>query len=407
MGLQTQPELLFVLLAVIGGTALVLGLTSRLLRDGPVTEPLAALVVGILIGPQVTGVVDATDVDTGTIGTVALIVLSASVMSTALRHPPKDVRAVARAVVILLAVALPVMAFASALVAALVVGLPAASAAVLGAVLAPTDSVLTSNAVNGEHAEHQVSSRLRTIISIESGSNDGLAAGLLFVCIAVALDASVPREIASVSLTLVASAVFGIAVGWASGRLLVASERHHDIEHTAFLVLTLSLVAVVLGITETFGGESVLAVFAAALAYAHVVPRDERRDEREVQEAVNEYLVLPVFTLLGIALPWSEWADLGWAAPGLVLAVALVRRLPIAIGLGRALGVSRSEAFFLGWTGPVGVGSLYLASLAVEHDGLDDRIWAAATLVVATSVVSHGVTASTVRRLTARDEARD
>jgi sodium/hydrogen antiporter len=89
-----------------------------------------------------------------------------------------------------------------------------------------------------------------------------------------------------------------------------------------------------------------------------------------------------------------------------VLAIALVRRLPIVLALGRTLGADRAEAFFVGWTGPVGVGSLYLASLAVEHDGLDDRIWPVATLVVATSVVSHGVTASAVRRFTARDEAR-
>ncbi|MDP9437549.1 MAG: hypothetical protein M3P49_02195, partial [Actinomycetota bacterium] len=51
--------------------------------------------------------------------------------------------------------------------------------------------------------------------------------------------------------------------------------------------------------------------------------------------------VLPIFVLFGLALPWGEWAELGWSGPILVGAVLLLRRLPAVVALNPLLARSR------------------------------------------------------------------
>jgi len=74
------------------------------------------------------------------------------------------------------------------------------------------------------------------------------------------------------------------------------------------------------------------------------------------QEAVNRFFVLPIFVLFGLALPWGEWLELGWAGLILVGAVLLLRRLPAVVALNPLLVRSRGvgDALFLGWFGPIG-----------------------------------------------------
>lgn len=56
-----------------------------------------------------------------------------------------------------------------------VLGLPALQALLLGALVAPTDPVVSSSIVTGDLAEEHVDADARHLISAESGVNDGLA----------------------------------------------------------------------------------------------------------------------------------------------------------------------------------------------------------------------------------------
>jgi hypothetical protein len=55
---------------------------------------------------------------------------------------------------------------------------------------------------------------------------------------------------------------------------------------------------------------------------------DAKESQKEIQEAISRFFDLPVFVLLGMALPWEEWLKLGWIGLLLVAAVLLLRRLP-------------------------------------------------------------------------------
>lgn len=388
------------LLALVGGLAIVVGLVSRPLRDLPVTEPLLALALGVVIGPGVLGLVSF-DAATGeeTLRISAELAVAVAVMAAALRFPLGDIRGEVGALALLLVAGMAGMALLSTAAAAFALGLAPAGAVLLGAIITPTDPVLAANVVEGDPAERRLPERVRILLSIESGANDGLAAPM--VVLAAAGAATLPAEAGRAVVGLAAAVAMGAVAGWLTGRLLLWSEQHREIEESAFLALTLALTVTVLGAASLAGDAGVLAVFVAGLAYSAQIDRSDRVTEWEVQEAITRYLVLPVFVVLGIIAPWGEWAALGWAGAAFVVAVLVLRRLPVLLALARPLRLRLAEALFTGWFGPVGAAALlYLAEQRTAGE-VSDTVWAAGTLLVAASTVVHGVTAMPGRELLA------
>ena len=78
-----------------------------------------------------------------------------------------------------------------------------------------------------------------------------------------------------------------------------------------------------------------------------------------------------------------------------VVAVLLLRRLPLMLLLHHVVPAirGRREARFAGWFGPIGVAALYYATLSAERLQRHD-FFIVGSLVVASSVVTHGVTAT-------------
>lgn len=105
--------------------------------------------------------------------------------------------------------------------------------------------------------------------------------------------------------------------------------------------------------------------------------------------------MLPIFVLIGLALPFSDWARLGWAVPVVLLAAVLLRRL-VALWVLRPLlrGLhDRAETAFLSWFGPVGVSALFYGTLAERHTG-NHGIFVYTTLAIALSVLVHGLSSA-------------
>lgn len=395
--------MLDVYLAAIGGLALLLGLFSRKLRNLPISGPLLALIVGVLLGPAVGDVVHIPAAERDAVlSTAARFVLAMSVMSIALRFPLGEVRPRVGPIVFLIAVVMVGMAAIVAGLSWLTLSFTATSAWLLGAALAPTDPVLASSVVSGEPAREDLPLHVRVLISLESGANDGLAFPLVFVGIVAVTGTSWASGAGELALRLAVAVVVGLALGDGAGRLLDWASRHREIEHSAFLAFVLALTAFVLGAVQLLGGEGILGVFVAGLAYNHRLTQSELSEEWEVQEAINTVFILPIFTLFGLVLPWSEWAGLGWLGIAFAAAVLLLRRLPLVLLFGRPLRLEPREAAFTGWFGPIGVAALFYLTHAAEQGASGTTTWAAGSLVIAASTLVHGVTATPFRRLYAR-----
>jgi NhaP-type Na+/H+ or K+/H+ antiporter len=393
--------------ALVGTLAVALAAISSRMRDLPLSEPLLALLLGVLVGPEVLGLIDVPQRERmSLLLEVARVLLAVSLIGVALRYPVRSLRPVVRPTLLLVTVGMLAMAALTAGLIWLLLGVPVALAALIGACLTPTDPVLASSVVTGEPAEKDLPARLRKVMSDESGTNDGLALPLVLLGIALVLGEPLGQAVRDGLYQVLVGAAVGGVVGLLAGRSMEYAKRHSDIDQGASLVFSLVLAVAVLGIARVLGSDGVLAVFVAGLAYNFTVAEDEVGPQGTLDEGINRYLVLPLFLLLGMELPWREWAELGAVALLLAGAVLLLRRPPVVLTLARPLGLPVREALFAGWFGPIGVSAVFYLALA-HHDGVPDpRLWAVGSLVVAASTLAHGVSSAPGRRLYRRVTSR-
>jgi NhaP-type Na+/H+ or K+/H+ antiporter len=388
-------------LLVVGVLVLGIGAFSAALRRAWLSVPFLALTVGVVLGPHASGLLDPNEWGhaRGLMEQVARLTLGVGVMAVALRLPGGYVRRNWRLTSMLAGALMIAMAVATTLIVWLIAGLDLLTAALIGAVLTPTDPILASAIVSGSFAQKYLPERLRNAVSVESGANDGLAYALVVLPILLMApnygDALLQWVGRVLIWEILAAACLGYGVGFAAGHLLEWAQSKREIDDTSFLTITVALSLAVLGGAKLIGTDGILAVFASGLAFGRVVDLTDRRGEERVQEAVNRFFVVPSFILLGMILPWEQWVQAGWVAPALIVAVLLLRRLPAVFALRPLMKPMASvpDSVFLGWFGPIGVAALYYACVAARRSAIDE-VWTLATLVVAASIVIHGFTAT-------------
>jgi sodium/hydrogen antiporter len=394
-------------LLLTGALAVMVAAISRWLDRHPLSEPLLAVTVGVLAGPEVLGLLAPPPQGaTALLELVARVTLAVAMMAIALRYPLSDVRQHVAPVAWLLLAVLPAMALTGAVLATVTLGVGVGIALTIGAALAPTDPVLASAVVAGEPAERDLPAPLRRVLSVESGANDGLALSFVLVAAAYATGTSIGSSVLEAAWAVAGAVAIGGALGWGTAKLLHAAERRDEIDPTRELTFSLVLSLAALGLGGLARTADLLAVFVCGLAFNAVTTGAEREAEETIDESVNRFLILPLFVLLGVAIPWDGWRELGWAGAGFVVAVLLLRRLPWVILSGRLAGApSLTDAAWLGWFGPIGAAAVfYLTHL----DGLgvtDPVVWHAGSLAVVASTLVHGVTAVPGRRLYVRATA--
>ena len=379
----------------------VFGLFSRAIKGGPLSVPLLALGLGVAAGPQAAGWLHPeTWPDARLIlKEAARVTLAISVMGIAIRTPVSDLKRLGRPVAVLLTVGMLAMWAVSSGLGWAVLGLAPLPALLLGAAVTPTDPVVASAIVTGEPAETLLPERLRSTLSLESGANDGLGYLIVMLPMLLILRGTGAETWAhwlahTVSIGILAGVAFGLALGLAVGAMLRVSERAHLIEAHSLLSLSVALSLLAVAGAHLFGADGILAAFAAGVGLNLAASQHETFEEQNVQEAIGKLFNLPIFVLLGAALPWSGWQALGWGGLGFAVAVLALRRPLALLVVAPAMGprLARRDLAFMGWFGPVGVAALYYGLHATERTG-DALYWQAAALVVALSVLAHGVTA--------------
>jgi NhaP-type Na+/H+ or K+/H+ antiporter len=272
-------------------------------------------------------------------------------------------------------------------------------ALLMGAVISPTDPIVSTTIVTGELAEKNIPDDVRHTISAESGANDGLAYPLVLLPILLIkepLHALWAEWIFKVVLwETLGAIILGILLGIGFGHLLIWAESKKTVETTSFLAQTLALTLLSLGLGELLRIDGILAVFSAGISFDYIVGAGERAQEENVQEAVNMFFTLPVFVLLGLVLPLREWFALGWQGLLFCGAVLLLRRLPALLVIYRWIPTlrKRTDAVFTGWFGPIGVAALLYTTMALKSTA-NEQIWVLGTLAITSSIFVHGISAA-------------
>jgi sodium/hydrogen antiporter len=269
-----------------------------------------------------------------------------------------------------LIVAMPVTAAIVALLARWLIGLSWTEAFLLGALLSPTDPVLSSGVVT----DSRVPRVIRHSLNLESGLNDGLA---LPAVLAFAAALEVGRTdfvwwhfvLQDIGLGL----AFGLVCGLAGSLLMPRADAGADADAAGSIpshqraLYGLGLAFLTYGLTVLPPhGNGFIAVFVAAIVLG--IRRPDLREEftAGAQEVV-EIVKLAVFAVFGSLLTLHGLATDGWGAVALVAGTFLVAR-PAAIWLalaGTRLGTSAKA--FMAWFGPKGVATMAFSLLILSR----------------------------------------
>ena len=388
-----------VALIVIGGSIIVLGLASTVIKRVILSVPLLALVAGVVLGPELFGVLrpEVVGPELKVLEELTRVTLSVSLVATGLQMTRDDLRINASRVGLLLTIGMLGMWAMTSLGAHLLLGVDLWVALLIGAILTPTDPVVASALVEGKLAESNLPRWLRRSLQLESGSNDGLA--LAFVLIPALMlawpDDDVPAIGGEILKQLALAISIGATMGGVTAKLLDFVEDHEDVSAGFFFVCALAMGLLVLGTTHLLGGTGVLASFIAGVTFSLAVEERYAQQLEQVQSGMERLLIVPVFLMFGALLPWGEWLALGWPGLAFGLWVLCLRRpAPVALAL-TPTGTPRAGVAFLSWYGPLGVAAIYYATFTDKYGFAEyEQIFAACALAVTVSVVGHTLTST-------------
>ena len=246
-----------------------------------VTGPIVFVAAGLLLCNGPWAVVDVR-IESHTVHGLAEITLALLLFADAARVSPKDLRRNAGLPTRLLAIGLPLTFAAGAgLAAALLTDLPWELAALLGAVLAPTDAALSASVVSDESLPQAI----RRSLNVESGLNDGIATPAVTAFIAAAATvlgtgalvdgASSPGTEALVDLA--GGVAIGALVGYLGGVVVTRARAGAWIAPGGRRIAVLMLAVLAFLVAEEAGVNYFVAAFVAGIAFGPLPVKTTRR----------------------------------------------------------------------------------------------------------------------------------
>lgn len=376
-----------VLVAVFGVALLVAVLLSGLAARTVLSTSFLFLVGGALVSDGFLGLIHITP-DSGIVSVTADLALFAVLFTDGMHVSLPTLRANWRNPARALGLGMPLAFVFMALITHYLVGLDWVTSFLVGAVLAPTDPVFASAIVT----RAEIPAKLRQLLNVESGINDGLALPVVLMLIAAAGPAANRADASGseIALELLFGLVFGIALpmlgnGLARFRLLGAEPKLQPL-------LPLATGVIVYAACHLTHANPYLAAFSAGAVLAHVSPEAKASFE-PLGEALAELAKFAALLVFGALLTPHLFGDLslgGYLA--VILAIVLIRPASLLISL-LGTGISRKEKLVAAWFGPKGFASV-VYGLLVLQSGIPQakEAFTLIAVCIAFSIVAHSST---------------
>jgi NhaP-type Na+/H+ or K+/H+ antiporter len=261
----------------------------------------------------------------------------------------------------------------------------------LGALLSPTDPVLSSTVITNPRVPRVI----RHSLNLESGLNDGLALPAVLAFSAALSESGGGFVWWRFVLEDVAFGLgVGLVIGLAAARLMPRdSELSEGIPNYQKSLYALGVAFAAYGVAVLIPhGNGLIAVYVAAITLG--IQRPDIRGYFENQAAdLVEIVKLGVFVVFGSLLTVHGLFGSGWAAVAIVIVTLLVAR-PVAV-FAALIGTRTDIATraFMSWFGPKGVATMTFSLLVLSQPiAAGPTIFNLAALTVFCSIIVHGVT---------------
>ncbi|NYF10244.1 NhaP-type Na+/H+ or K+/H+ antiporter [Leifsonia sp. AK011] len=356
------------------------------------------LVAGFVLGQGMVGVIglEAGDPQVSELSQIALfVVLFTDGQRLGIRDLARAWRLPGRALLL----GMPLTFVITAVLGVWLLGLPWLEALLVAAVLAPTDPVFASAIVG----RTEIPARIRGLLNVESGLNDGLALPVVLVLIAAVGGPEVEPLV--LTLELVGGVVLGVAVpllvSWMLRiRFLAATPLYASLGPVAIAII-------IYGVATLTGANLYLAAFSAGITLASAAP-DMRDAFIEYGEYIAEIVKLLAIFVFGALISPALLGDvpiLGYVFAVLVLVIARPVAVEVALIGSKLPWEERATA---AWFGPKGFASVLYGLLVLESGNPDaDYLFHIIVVAISLSIVAHSSTDVPIAGYFARLERED
>jgi sodium/hydrogen antiporter len=303
-----------------------------------------------------------------------------------------------------LALAMPLTCVLVALVTHAVTNLGWTESFLVGALLSPTDPVLSSAVVTNPRVPRMI----RHSLNLESGLNDGLALPAVLALTAATAGDDEFVWWQFVLQDVLVGAATGLLVAFVASRLMPRGRSlGQPISAHQKALYGLGVAFAAYG-TATLPpeGNGFIAVFVAAIGLGIWRPDVRKSFERQSEDLV-EIVKLGVFVVFGAIITLDGLFADGWEAVAIVVFTLLVAR-PVAVfaALVGTRQVDSAEKAFMAWFGPKGVATMAFALFVLGSAAPEgERIANIAALAVLFSIAAHGLSDHRGAEWIARHEA--
>ncbi|MFE0087927.1 cation:proton antiporter [Streptomyces sp. NPDC058991] len=383
-----------VLVAVFGAALLIAVLLSGLAARTVLSTSFLFLVGGALVSDGFLGLIHITP-DSEIVAVTADLALFAVLFTDGMHVSFPKLRAHWKNPARALGLGMPLAFVGMAVVTHYLAGLDWTTSFLVGAVLAPTDPVFASAIVGRK----EVPAKLRQLLNIESGINDGLALPfvLIFIVAAGPTSGHTEASFGKIALELGLGLAFGVMLpllvnGLARFRLLGAEPKLQPL-------LPLATGIILYAVCHLTHANPYLAAFSAGAVITAVSPEAKTAFE-PLGEALAELAKFAALLVFGALLTPQLFGDLSFGGyVAVVLAIVLIRPASMLLSL-VGTRFDRRERLVAAWFGPKGFASVVYGLLVLQA-GIPqgEQAYTLIAVCIAFSIIAHSSTDVPIARI--------
>lgn len=279
-------------------------------------------------------------------------------------------------------------AILAALIAYVLTSLNLKESLLFGAIVSSTDAAAVISMLGGSNLKKKI----RTVIEIESGSNDPMAYALILFILSM-FGAGEKTSIFFGIIFLFRQIIFGALMGIIFGKISLPLGKILKIEREEFLTIHLiAMLFICFAGTNLIGGNGFLAIYLMGILVGNE-HFDFRMNCIKNMRVASWLMQITMFIILGLLVFPSQLKAVVIRGSILAIMITIVARMAVVFTLMSPFKYSKKEKFFMSWAGLKGAVPIIFSTNAITA-GIENSqvIFNMVFYMVVFSVMIQGMT---------------